>query len=64
MALKDSWLCPWGQAGPVIFVTGSCGAEPGSLVFQAHPAPRASRDHNQVAYGDASHIAWTIAAVN
>lgn len=59
--------CPALSAGPggaVILVTGSGSMGAGSLVCQAHPAPPASRDSNQVAAGNASHIAWTIAAVN
>lgn len=36
----------------------------GGLICQAHPVPHTSRDRNQVADRNASHIAWTIAAVN
>lgn len=38
--------------------------EDDGLVCQAHPVPHISRDRNQVADRNASHIAWTIAAVN
>lgn len=64
MALQDAQLCLQGWVGLVIVIAGSCSTGAGGLVCQAHPAPRASRDRNQVADGDASHIAWTIAAVN